>query len=89
MNEIEQKIQDVKDYFKNKILSGDFSFKINSKYTIEIIIDDKYSFIIWIGNLDIPETRKIHDSGISFINIDFTNEESRELDFLIKKIISK
>ena len=50
MKTIEDKLQDVTDYFKNKIIAGEFEFKKCGEHTAEVLIDGKYEFHLWIAN---------------------------------------
>ena len=47
---IDDLLNDVGIYFKNKILTGDYKFIECSDHTAKIIVDEKYSFEMWIGN---------------------------------------
>lgn len=47
---MEQKIKEVKDYFIGKLLKGDFTTDKITEYVLEIIIDKKYHFYLWICN---------------------------------------
>ena len=50
MKEVENQIEQLNQYFKNKILNGDYNFIKATKHIAEIIIDDRYTFIFWIAN---------------------------------------
>ena len=45
---MKQKIKEVQEYFKQKILSGDYQLLSNENLTATIIIDNKYSFYFFI-----------------------------------------
>lgn len=76
---MEKQIREVQQYFKDKILAKDFEIKIVDAYTVRLSIDNCYSFIIWIGNWDLGETRKNYQSALSFMDLQFTDEESLQL----------
>lgn len=48
--EIDEKLNEIAEYFKQKLLSGDFKFVSCNEYTAEIIIDEKYDMHVWIAN---------------------------------------
>lgn len=47
---IEEKLNSVGTYFKNKVLAGDYVITKSSSATATILIDEKYSFQLWVGN---------------------------------------
>lgn len=47
---IKEKIKEVEDYFKDKISNGDFEIKGCSEFTVQILIDNQYSFNLWVAN---------------------------------------
>lgn len=55
---MKRKIQEVQEYFKNKILTGNFTVLSVKEYALEIKIDGEYLFTIWVGN---EETCQQHD----------------------------
>jgi len=48
---IDDKLKEVGNYFKAKLLEGDYEFIKCSDYTAEILIDKKYKFEVWIANV--------------------------------------
>lgn len=60
---MEEKIKEVQEYFKNKMLKGEFVLgeRIESNY-YDIVIDKKYSFSIWINNFTQAPTINVWDS---------------------------
>jgi hypothetical protein len=81
---MEEQIKHVQDYFKKKIF--DLDIKIvdkNPGYTVDVIIDDKYTFCIWIENTS--DFRKNYRHALSFMDLQFTDKESKQLDLIIKK----
>ena len=87
--EIEQKIFDVVEYFKNKLLTGDFKVTEIGQFVLCLKVDKKYTFSVWISNFDIASTVKLYsDLGeINFIHIDFTDEESELLHEAVKPYV--
>lgn len=78
---IEKSLKEIGEYFKNKILNGDFDLKDCSEYSAFILIDKKHKFDIWIGNSYIvKDYLEIHRSGGNSINntyIKFTSQKQR------------
>ena len=76
---IENKIKEVSDYFLNKFLTGDFKFVSADEYNANVIVDDKYKFIFWIGN-EIKDHFEVHhysDVDILSNKIQLETEENR------------
>lgn len=86
---MKEQIKKVNDYFKSKMLSKDFDIIKVEEYIMEILIDNDYNFVIWIGNLHIPESRKCYSSALSFMDIHFEKEESLKLNELLQPEIIK
>ena len=81
---MEAKIKEVQDYFKNKIFSNDFEVVEIDKYTMQILIDSKYNFRIWISNGANSIELYSMASILNFIHLDFDTEE-KELVWLVLK----
>ena len=47
---IDEKLKDIGDYFKNKIISGEFEVIDCDKCTVTVLIDEKHKFELWISN---------------------------------------
>jgi len=86
---MKKQIKKVQDYFKNKMLSNDFEIINIEEYTMELLIDSEYKFIIWTGNVDIPKSRKPYSGKLSFMDIGMTDEEATKFDELILPAINK
>jgi len=48
--EIDEKLKEIGNYFKQKVIDGSFEFVSSGAHTAEIIIDGKYHFNLWIAN---------------------------------------
>ena len=48
--DIEEKLKEVGEYFKEKILEGDYTLLTADSATAHIVIDDLYNFNLWIAN---------------------------------------
>ena len=53
-------IKEVQDYFKRKILSGDFQIEAVDTHVANITIDKVFPFCIWIGNPNTCEPYSEH-----------------------------
>ena len=49
--DIEEKLKEVGEYFKSKILDGDYKLLKVDAVTAEVIINDKYPFKLWIAGI--------------------------------------
>jgi len=76
---MKDKIQEVHDYFKNKLINGEFIVTSPSKYTIGVRVDDMYDFILWVGNFALPLTVALTNYDISYMNITFSEEDRFKL----------
>ena len=86
---MKKQIKKVQDYFKSKMLSNDFEILNVEEYTLELVIDSEYKFIIWTGNTNIPESRKPYSGKLSFMDIGMTNEEAIKFNDLLLPAINK
>jgi len=73
---MENKIQEVYNYFKEKIISGDYIVIEKEKLAWSVIIDGKYKFDLWIGgNWDMFSVGGIFTEA--FMTIEFTDDEKK------------
>lgn len=47
---IEDKLEEIGQYFTQKVIDGDYELLGCSEQIADIIIDGKYDFMLWIGN---------------------------------------
>lgn len=47
---IHEKIEEVQEYFKSKLIAGDYEELRNDSYKLWVEIDGRYTFILWIAN---------------------------------------
>jgi hypothetical protein len=88
---MEIKIKEVQDYFKAKMLAGEFEMLDVETYQCSIRIDGKYDFFIWTANLQIPKTVKPYKGytdHINFIDLPFAENESIEFCRVLEPIIN-
>ncbi len=74
---IEDKIKKVSDYFKTKIIEGDYKFIKCNEHKATIHIDNKYMIDLWIAN-DIDRYLDIYQPGDILSNeINFNSKKER------------
>ena len=70
---MEKKIKEIQNYFADKIANGNYEVGGVDGHTIEVIVDDKYPFSLWIANEALNfKTWYLKDS---FMNLEFTEEQ--------------
>jgi len=47
---LKKTLNEINDYFANKLLNGDYKFISCDEHTAKLIFDDKYNFEVWIAN---------------------------------------
>lgn len=80
---MEAKIKEVQKYFRDQILAGNFKLVEYSGYVIILRVDEIYDFYIWIGNIELPNTRYQYRSEFSFMNLDFSDDDILRLHYLL------
>ena len=78
--QIEVKLTEIGDYFKHKIISGDFKFISCDEYTAKVIIDERHDFQLWISNdpkehFNFYSSSFLLDKAIDYLR--FTTEKQR------------
>jgi hypothetical protein len=86
---MKNEIMNVQSYFRIKLLSGDFKINRVDQYIVEVIIDSEYKFVIWAANLDLPNTTRLYEGAVSFMNIELTESQSIILNAYLKPEIVK
>lgn len=71
---IHEKLKEVKEYFKKKILNGDFTVINDGEYFIIIEVDG-YRFSIWVANGF--ECVKTYESAYNEVGLEFLHKEKR------------
>ncbi len=77
-------IKEVQQYFKNKLLKGEFEATQLDKFRLKALVDGEYEFVIWVGNMDIPRSTIIYHGDLSFMAVPFLEEEATELNTLLR-----
>lgn len=75
-------IVSVHDYFRDKLIKGDFETGKNNQFHIDCIIDGDYRFTIWWANEDYG----IRTCEDSFMNINLRVNDKKSIWSKIKKI---
>ena len=85
------KIKEVHDYFRDKLIKGDFKVEQIKSHEIYLIIDNEYLFVIWSSNKDYGIQTRGADTlnKGSFIDITFRFKDKKALWGKIKPIIKK
>ncbi len=65
MKKIEQSISEVANYFKTKVVAGDYEFVSCDENKATVRIDGKYEFFLWIGN---------GENNFNFFNLDLFSD---------------
>ena len=88
-----KKIKEVHDYFRDKLVTGDFEVKKIEEYTISLIIDKEYLFRIWTATEDFGiQTYGTGTDAMkknSFMSITFREKDKKALWSKLKPIIKK
>lgn len=84
---MESKIKEVQDYFKTKILTGDFKVKETGRSTLAVEVDEKYPFEFLLG--EFPAIQ--YNGSENFIMLGFTrkNDLNKVLMPIYNKFISE
>lgn len=86
---MKEKIIEVENYFKSKLLSNDFEIKEIKECTLSLSIDNKYIFTIWIGNFDLDNYIELYEGGFNYISLKFNLKEKVKLKSVIKKPVNE
>ena len=82
---MEEKIKEVQDYFKNKLLKGEFETTKITDYWIKLVIDSKYNFFIWMANQEINV--RLYESETNFMLFDLSSEEKKIIWDLLNTVL--
>jgi len=47
---MESKIKEVEEYFKQKIVEGEYKVVDRTQYVVNILVDNKYTFNLWVAS---------------------------------------
>ena len=84
-----EKINEVRDYFKSKLLAGDFEIVKIGTHELELKIDGMYLFNIWIGNLDVPSSRNQYNGCYlrNFMELSLSEDECILIDIIVNQLV--
>jgi len=81
---MEDKIKEVHDYFKNKIVIGDYVVHNVGEYTIVIIVDGKYRFTLWTANE--AQNLKTYSDPPCYMQLTFSLDEQESIFAYLQRI---
>jgi len=70
-------IKQINDYFVNKLLDEDFKIIEVREFTVELTIDDKYHFSLWIANG--AKYFEVNSNRRSFMHLSFDDTQKQYL----------
>lgn len=82
---MESKIKEVHDYFKDKICNGEYEVVKRGDHVWDVMVDEKYKFILWIANDGINFST--YDG--SFIQLELIVKDRLKAWTKIKKLIKE
>lgn len=88
---METKIKEVHNYFRDKLINGDFKVDKIKSHEICLIIDNEYLFIIWSANKDYGVQTRGADTlnKGSFMDLIFSDKDKKTIWGKLKPIIKK
>ena len=81
---MKDQIKQVQEYFKNKIIEGDFEIVNIGSHDMTIIVDEEYVFSMWIANgtSGYNQTSPLFDCDPNFIKFGKLSESEQEEAFI-------
>ena len=81
---IHEKIKEVQDYFRDKLVNGDYVEIQNDSYKLWVQIDEEYIFILWIANgvSHLHTTYDLNDGGCnvsSFMKLELSDSDKEKI----------
>ena len=87
---MENKIKEVQEYFRNKIVNGEYEILEMDQYIACILIEDKYKFGIWhAGGVNHVEIYHTGNSSNSFMYIKFNYNDKTVIFNYLKPYVDK
>jgi len=71
--DLKKQIKEVQDYFKNKIIDGEYKVTKVDDYSIQITIDGEYKFCLWTSN-GVSHLR-LYEGMFNFVELEFSEAE--------------
>ena len=72
--ELKNQIKEVQDYFKNKIIDGEYKINKVDDYSLQVTVDEEYEFSLWTAN-GVSHFR-LYDGMFNFVNFEFSEAEA-------------
>ena len=72
--ELKNQIKEVQDYFKNKIIDGEYKVNKVDDYSLQVTVDGEYEFCLWTSN-GVSHFR-LYDGMFNFVNFEFSEAEA-------------
>ena len=88
MENLDRTIKEVQNYFKTKLLAGEFDILNIDKYILTAGIDN-YTFYLWIGNLHVPSAMRLYEGHNSVMSLFLSLSEQIRLTALVRPIVQK
>lgn len=86
---MEEQIQEIQDYFIDKILANDFVVTRVKKYTLSLMIDNKYEFTIWTANNAVDRQLYSDSLETNFMQFTFSELQAIECSKILERHITK
>jgi hypothetical protein len=67
----------VQEYFKQKLINGEFEIKEFSQYVIHIVIDKDFDFALWVSNGS--DRLRTYEGEDSFMKLIFNEKEKKSV----------
>lgn len=84
MEEIEVKIKEIQDYFKQRILKGEFDLMNCGEYHVTISVEKKYPFTFWTGNGRNYCKQYVECIYPNFVYLQTENSENKQIYEVLK-----
>lgn len=72
--DLKKQIKEVQDYFKNKIVNGEYKVTAADDYSLQITIDGEYKFCLWTSNG--ADMFRLYEGMYNFVELEFSEAEA-------------
>ena len=76
--ELKNQIKEVQDFFRNKIVNGEYKVNKVDDYTLQITVDGEFKFCLWTSNG--ASHFRLYEGMYNFVELEFSEAEA-ELAF--------
>tara|TARA_R100000900_G_scaffold144902_1_gene129708 strand:+ start:174 stop:533 length:360 start_codon:yes stop_codon:yes gene_type:complete len=70
---VEIQIKEIQDYFRNKIIDGEYEVITADSYTLQVAVDGEYKFCLWTSNGE--DMFRLYEGMYNFIELEFSKEQ--------------